>query len=79
VQSFLRGPAGRYDDERLVALINTAGIRLMRLSMEHAHALYLQDTVAASTAADDLYALSTRLIVEAQSLQVSLWAAIHQG
>ena len=54
-----------------MALINTAGIRLMRLSMEHAHALYLQDTVAASTAADDLYALSTRLIVEAQSLQVS--------
>ena len=65
------GSADRYDDERLVALINTAGIRLMRLSMEHAHALYLQDTVAASTAADDLYALSTRLIVEAQSLQVS--------
>ncbi len=63
--------ADHYDDERLAVLINTAGIRLMRLSMEHAHALYLQDTTAASAAADDLYALSTRLIVEAQSLQVS--------
>lgn len=60
-----------HDDERLAALINTASIRLMRLSMEHAHALYLQDTAATSAAADDMYALSTRLIGEAQSLNVS--------
>ena len=60
-----------YDDEQLAALINTASIRLMKLSMEHAHALYLQDTDAASVAVDDLYALSTRLIGEAQPLQVS--------
>lgn len=62
---------GHYDDEQLAALINTASIRLMKLSMEHAHALYLQDTDAASVAVDDLYALSTRLIGEAQPLQVS--------
>ncbi|CCJ36242.1 hypothetical protein BN140_1319 [Methanoculleus bourgensis MS2] len=62
---------GHYDDERLTGLINTAGISLMKLSMEHAHALYLQDAGAASVAADDLHALSTRLLGEVQSFQVS--------
>lgn len=62
---------GDYDDERLARLINTAGISLMRLSMEHAHALYLQDTDAAAVAADDLHALSIRLLGEVQPLQVS--------
>ena len=65
------GAAGSYDDERLARLINTASIRLMRLSMEHAHALYLQDGDAASIAADDLHALSVRLLGEVQPLQVS--------
>lgn len=65
------GGTGEYDDERLARLINTAGISLMRLSMEHAHALYLQDTDAASVAADDLHALSIRLLGEVQPLQVS--------
>jgi hypothetical protein len=65
------GVTGEYDDERLARLINTAGISLMRLSMEHAHALYLQDTDAASVAADDLHALSIRLLGEVQPLQVS--------
>jgi hypothetical protein len=65
------GGTGEYDDERLARLINTAGISLMRLSMEHAHALYLQDTDAAAVAADDLHALSIRLLGEVQPLQVS--------
>lgn len=65
------GRTDRYDDERLAGLINTASIRLMKLSMEHAHALYLQDTDAASIAADDLHALSTRLLGEVQPLEVS--------
>ncbi|MCK8519465.1 hypothetical protein [Methanoculleus sp. 7T] len=65
------GLTDRYDDERLAGLINTASIRLMKLSMEHAHALYLQDTDAASIAADDLHALSTRLLGEVQPLEVS--------
>ncbi len=62
---------GGYDDERLARLINTAGISLMRLSMEHAHALYLQDADAAAVAADDLHALSIRLLAEVQPLRVS--------
>ncbi|WP_301677290.1 hypothetical protein [Methanoculleus methanifontis] len=60
-----------YDDERLAGLVDTASIRLMRLSMEHAHALYLQDTEAAAVAADDLHAFSVRLLREVQPLQVS--------
>jgi len=62
---------GSYDDERLAGLIDTASIRLMRLSMEHAHALYLQDADAAAVAADDLHALSVRMLGEVQPLQVS--------
>ncbi len=62
---------GSYDDERLAGLIDTAGIRLMRLSMEHACALYLQDADAAAIAADDLHAFSVRLLGEVQPLQVS--------
>ncbi len=62
---------GSYDDERLAGLIDTASIRLMRLSMEHAHALYLQDADAAAVAADDLHAFSVRLLREVQPLQVS--------
>ena len=62
---------GGYDDERLAGLIDTAGVRLMRLSMEHAHALYLQDADAAAIAADDLHALSVRMLVEVQPFQVS--------
>jgi hypothetical protein len=62
---------GNYDDERLAGLIDTASIRLMRLSMEHAHALYLQDADAAAIAADDLHAFSVRLLGEVQPLQVS--------
>jgi hypothetical protein len=65
------GGTDSYDDERLAELINTASIRLMRLSMEHAHALYLQDWDAASIAADDLHAFSIRLLGEVQPLQVS--------
>ena len=60
-----------YDDERLAGLVDTASIRLMRLSMEHAHALYLQDEDAAAVAADDLYAFSVRLLGEVQPLRVS--------
>jgi hypothetical protein len=52
-------------------VIDTASIRLMRLSMEHAHALYLQDADAAAIAADDLHAFSVRLLGEVQPLQVS--------
>lgn len=63
--------SGWTDDERLADLINTAGISLMRLSMEHAHALYLHDAGAGYDTADDLYALSTRLLREVQSLHVS--------
>ncbi|MDV4343633.1 hypothetical protein HL657_10750 [Methanoculleus sp. YWC-01] len=63
---------GNYDDERLIRLISTASIRLMRLSMEHAHALYQQDADAAAVAADDLHAFSVRLLREVQPLQVSL-------
>lgn len=59
------------DDQRLMGLTNTAGIRLMRLSMEHAHAICLQDEDAAAVAADNLYALSTRLTGEVQPLLVS--------
>ena len=66
------GETGSYDDERLIRLISTASIRLMRLSMEHAHALYQQDTDAAAIAADDLHAFSVRLLREVQPLQVSL-------
>ena len=62
---------GIYDDERLERLINTAGIGLMRLSMEHAHALCRQDAGAASIAADDLHALSLRLLGEVEPLRVS--------
>jgi hypothetical protein len=62
---------GNYDDERLAGLIDTASIRLMRLSMEHAHALYLQDADTAAIAADDLHAFSVRLLGEVQPLQVS--------
>lgn len=62
---------GNYDDDRLAGLIDTASIRLMRLSMEHAHALYLQDADAAAIAADDLHAFSVRLLGEVQPLQVS--------
>jgi len=65
------GGTGSYDDERLTGLIDTASIRLMRLSMEHAHALYLQDADAAAVAADDLHAFSVRLLGEVQPLQVS--------
>ena len=65
------GGTGGYDDERLAGLIDTASIRLMRLSMEHAHALYLQDADAAAVAADDLHALSVRLLGEVRPLQVS--------
>ncbi|WP_317065086.1 hypothetical protein [Methanoculleus caldifontis] len=65
------GGTGGYDDERLARLINTAGISLMRLSMEHAHALYMQDADAAAVAADGLHALSIRLLAEVQPLQVS--------
>ena len=65
-------PAGTgYDDERLAGLIETASIRLMRLSMEHAHALYLQDADASAIAADDLHAFSVRLLGEVRPLQVS--------
>lgn len=66
----LRG-TGDYDDERLAGLVETASIRLMRLSMEHAHALYLQDADAAAVAADDMHAFSVRLLGEVQPLQVS--------
>ncbi|WP_241481329.1 hypothetical protein [Methanoculleus sediminis] len=65
------GEIGSYDDERLAGLVETASIRLMRLSMEHAHALYLQDADAAATAADALHAFSVRLLREVQPLQVS--------
>ena len=65
------GATDAYDDERLARLINTASISLMRLSMEHAHALYLQDADAASAAADDLHALSIRLLGEVEPLRVS--------
>lgn len=65
------GWAGDYQDERLAGLINTASIRLMKLSMEHAHALYLQDTDAAAVAADDLHAFSIRLLGEVESIPVS--------
>ncbi|MCC7556838.1 MAG: hypothetical protein KO254_12155 [Methanoculleus marisnigri] len=65
------GETGSYDDERLAGLVETASIRLMRLSMEHAHALYLQDEDAAATAADDLHAFSVRLLGEVEPLQVS--------
>ena len=68
---FLNDTSGWTDDERLADLINTAGISLMRLSMEHAHALYLHDADTAHDTADDLYALSTRLLREVQSLHVS--------
>ncbi len=72
--SVVRAPleeTDRYDDERLAGLVETASIRLMRLSMEHAHALYLQDGDAAAVAADELYAFSVRLLGEVQPLQVS--------
>ncbi|WP_301002693.1 hypothetical protein [Methanoculleus sp.] len=62
---------GSYDDERLIGLISTASIRLMRLSMEHAYALYQQDADAAAVAADELHAFSVRLLREVQPLQVS--------
>jgi hypothetical protein len=62
---------GHYDDERLARLVDTASIRLMRLSMEHAHALYLQDTDAAAATADEMHAFSVRLLGEVQPLQVS--------
>ncbi|MCM2465889.1 hypothetical protein DIC75_06090 [Methanoculleus sp. CWC-02] len=62
---------GSYNDERLAGLINTASIRLMRLSMEHAYALYLQDADVAAVAADDLHAFSVRVLREVQPLQVS--------
>ncbi|WP_231476568.1 hypothetical protein [Methanoculleus sp. MH98A] len=65
------GETGSYDDERLAGLVETTSIRLMRLSMEHAHALYLQDADAAATAADDLHAFSVRLLREVEPLQVS--------
>ncbi|MDK2889788.1 MAG: hypothetical protein PWR21_420 [Methanoculleus sp.] len=60
-----------YDDERLIGLISTASIRLMKLSMEHAYALYQQDADAAAVAADELHAFSVRLLREVQPLQVS--------
>lgn len=63
--------AGQYEDERLAGLINTASIRLMKLSMEHAHALYLQDADAAAIAADDLHAFSTRLLGDVRPIPVS--------
>ena len=63
--------SGWTDDERLTDLINTAGISLMRLSMEHAHALCLNDADTAYDTADSLYALSTRLLREVQSLHLS--------
>ncbi|WP_342770392.1 MULTISPECIES: hypothetical protein [unclassified Methanoculleus] len=66
------GGTGSPGDERLIKLINANSIRLMRLSMEHAHALYRGDTDAASSAADDLHAFSTRLLGEVQPLQVPL-------
>ncbi|KAF5084925.1 hypothetical protein DSECCO2_72460 [anaerobic digester metagenome] len=62
---------GGYDDERLAGLVDTASIRLMRLSMAHAHALYLQDADAAAATADELHAFSVRLLREVQPLQVS--------
>lgn len=62
---------GVYDDERLARLVDTTSIRLMRLSMEHAHALYLQDADAAAIAVDELHAFSVRLLREVQPLQVS--------
>ncbi len=65
------GMMGKYDDERLARLINTASISLMRLSMEHALALCRQDADAASAAADDLHALSLRLLVEVEPLRAS--------
>jgi hypothetical protein len=65
------GPISSYDDERLYALIDTASIRLMKLSMQHAHALYLQDTDAAIIAAQDLWMLSNDLLGEVQALQVT--------
>jgi hypothetical protein len=66
-----RDGTGSYDDERLIGLIDTASIRLMRLSMEHAYALYQQDADAAAVAADELHAFSVRLLREVQPLQVS--------
>jgi len=66
-----RNEIGSYDDERLIRLIDTASIRLMRLSMEHAYALYQQDSDAAAVAADELNAFSVRLLREVQPLQVS--------
>ncbi|MDK2990411.1 MAG: hypothetical protein PWR16_1940 [Methanoculleus sp.] len=62
---------GSYDDERLIGVISTASIRLMKLSMEHAYALYQQDADAAAVAADELHAFSVRLLREVQPLQVS--------
>ncbi len=64
------GGAGS-DDEELAGLIDANSVPLVRLSMEHAHALYLQDAGAASAAAGDLHALSDRLLDEVQPLQVS--------
>ena len=65
------GATDAYDDERLARLINIAGVSLMRLSMEYAHALCLQDADAAATAADDLHAFSVRLLNEVEGLRVS--------
>ena len=65
------GTTDAYDDERLARLINIAGVSLMRLSMEYAHALCLQDADAAATAADDLHAFSVRLLNEVETLRVS--------
>jgi hypothetical protein len=62
---------GPYDDEQLDSLVSTTGLCLMRLSMQHAHALYLQDTDAATIAAEELHDLSTITLEEARSLRVS--------
>lgn len=64
----MNGPA---DDERLAEIIDSTSISLVRLSMKHAHALYLNDTDAAAEAADELYALSSRVLAEVQMLEVS--------
>ena len=64
----MNGPA---DDERLAEVIDSTSISLVRLSMKHAHALYLNDTDAAAEAADELYALSSRVLAEVQMLEVS--------
>ena len=63
--------AGVYEDEQLDSLISTTSIRLMKLSLRHAHALYLQDTDAAAAAVDELHELSQSALEEAQSLRVS--------